>query len=216
MNIVKIKKFKLCPDLAYLTGVIIGDGHLANATKSKNDKSADYKIVVDISDKDYSKYLTNLILKFIKTKSRPKEINQSSNRKKRYCMQFRNKSLFYFFTIDMEIPKGKKSDIVKVPTAIINSDSNIRLNFLAGLFDTDGGFRGGTLGFTSASKKLILDISVLLNELKIRHMCESWINKNYNKQFYGIRIKKNQIDKFLNTVPFRNFEKRRRILNRFL
>ena len=52
-------------DRAYLAGVIIGDGHISNSPKSKKDKSRDYRIVIDISNKDYIFYLESLIKSFL-------------------------------------------------------------------------------------------------------------------------------------------------------
>tara|TARA_Y100000310_G_C20502428_1_gene724673 strand:- start:584 stop:988 length:405 start_codon:yes stop_codon:yes gene_type:complete len=115
----------------------------------------------------------------------------------------------------MEIPRGKKSSIVFVPEKIKKASLEIKKYFLAGYFDTDGGFRGSTLGFTTASKRLNLEVSDLLVEFNIGHSLDSWVNKKYKKEFYGIRIRKKEIDNFLNTFPFQNREKLVRISQRF-
>jgi len=87
--------------------------------------------------------------------------------------------------------------------------------YLAGIFDTDGGFRGNCIGFTTASKKLNQDTSTLLNELSIKHISEKWKNNKYNRVYYGIKINKTEIGKFLNTLPLQNKEKLIRICKRF-
>ena len=213
MNIKKISKIDLTNKTAYLTAVIIGDGNLSN--KSKTDLSKDYRITIDISDKEYLIYLSNLIHSIIKTKTIPKKSPQRENRIPRLYLTIRNKGLFYFLNKDMEIPKGKKSSIVSVPSKIYNSTKEIKRFFLAGYFDTDGGFRSNSIGFTTASKRLNNEISNLLLEFKIKHSIEMWINKKYKKEFYGIRIKKNEIDTFLKTFPLQNKEKLIRICKRF-
>jgi intein/homing endonuclease len=216
MNIKKIKLISLIPKTAYLTGVIVGDGNLANWSKSKKDFSQDYRITIDISDLKYLKYLEKLIKSVVKTKATPNSPRQRGNRIPRPFLFIRNKSLFYFFHENMGIPKGKKSNYVSVPHRITKASNSIKKNFLAGYFDTDGGFRGNTLGFTTAGRNLHEGVSQLLLEFKVTHSKECWINKRYKKKFYGIRLKKREIDRFLNILPLQNKEKLIRIRNRFM
>ena len=215
MNIGKVKSIKLTKKTAYLAGVIIGDGHISDSFKSKTSKSKDYRIVIDIADKDYLYLITKLIKSVIRTKSIPKNSKPRGNRKERLCFQFRNKSFFYFLTRFLEIKKGAKSSEVVIPAKIKNSPESIKKYFLAGLFDTDGGFRGNTLGFTSASEELITDISRILIEFSIKHFSEKWLNQKYDKNYYGLKIRRKEIDKFLNTFPLQNHEKLVRINNKF-
>jgi len=215
MNVTKIKPIKLKEETAYLAGVIIGDGHIADCTKSKEDQSRDYRIVLDIADKDYLNLLCKMIKSIVKTESIPKYPKMRGNRKERLYFQFRNKSFFYFLTKSLGIAKGAKSSVVEVPIKIKNSSKEIKKYFLAGLFDTDGGFRGNTLGFTTASKKLNNNVSDLLNEFSIVHSLEEWKNKKYKRSYYGIKIKRSQIDRFLKMFPFQNKEKLVRICKKF-
>jgi intein/homing endonuclease len=214
MNIVKVKPIELTKETSYIAGVIIGDGHISNSSKSKTDMSKDYKIVIDISDKEYLHLICEMIKSVISTKSELKSPKKRGNRKERLYFQFRNKSFFYFL-VSLGIPAGAKSAIVEIPASIKNSSEEIKKHFLAGLFDTDGGFRGETLGFTTASKNLSKDTGEMLNEFLIKHSSERWKNKKYNRYYYGIKIHRTEIDKFLKTFPFRNKEKLIRIFNRF-
>ncbi len=116
----------------------------------------------------------------------------------------------------MGIPKGNKSSVVDVPSKIINGSKEIKKNFLAGYFDADGGFRGNSIGFTTASKNLHQNISILLDEFGVLHSKEEWVNKRYNKTYFGIKLRKKEIDNFLNTFPFQNQEKLVRIKKRFM
>ncbi|MBR9683893.1 hypothetical protein GOV03_05130 [Candidatus Woesearchaeota archaeon] len=210
---VKIKKIELNPITAYLAGVIIGDGHISNSTKSKTDLSKDYRIGIELSGKEYLEYLIKLIKDIIITKSTLRESKRRG--KKRLYFLFRNKSFFYFLTEDLRIPNGAKSKRVFVPEKIKNSNLIIKKNFIAGLFDTDGGFRGGGIGFTSASEELTTGTSDLLKLLGIAHSGDKWLNKKYGQIYYGIRIYKKEIDNFLNMVPLRNKEKLEKIKSRF-
>lgn len=213
MNYQKIEsKIYLNSKTAYLTGVVIGDGNLSNYAKSKkSDLSKDYRITIDISDKNYLAFILKLIKSIINTNTTPKVPNQRGNRIPRLKLQVRNKNLFKFLSETMEIPKGAKSPIVFVPSIIEKSSQEIKKYFLAGYFDTDGGFRGDTLGFTTASKRLCEGVSKLLSEFSITHSKEVWLNKTYKKKFYGIKINKIQIDRFLSIFPLQNKEKLGRI-----
>lgn len=200
---------------AYLAGVIIGDGHISVSYKSCDKRFKDYRISIDISDKKYLRKIFCIIKTIIQTKTVLTEPKQKDNRILRLNMTIRNKELFLFFTDILDIPKGKKSHIVKVPEAIKNSDIEIQKEFLAGYFDTDGGFRGRTFGFTTASHEMQIGVAEILANLGIRHSIEEWSNKKYSCKYYGIRIRKSEIDNFLKILPLRNFEKLERISAKF-
>ena len=59
---------ELTTKTAYLAGVIVGDGHISNSNKSKTHKSKDYKIVIDLDNKEYLCLLVDLIKSIIDTK----------------------------------------------------------------------------------------------------------------------------------------------------
>jgi intein/homing endonuclease len=207
--------FTINSKIAYLIGFIIGDGYIPNATKSKKSNSPDYQIRIDIADQKHLIFLSKIIKSIINTKSTPKIPKQRGNRKPRLSFQFRNKAFFKFLTEELKIPKGAKSKHVNIPYKIKKSSITIRRYFLAGYFDSDGGFRQNSIGFTTASKQMQTDVSKLLEELKLTHYTEKWINKKYNQEYYGITINKKKIDTFLNTIPLQNQEKTGRIKKRF-
>src|SRR3989344_542429 len=204
MNFVKINKIPLNKTTAYLAGVIIGDGHISNSKKSKN--ALDYNIAIETVDKEYLLIIIDLIKQIVPTISTIKQSKERRGKRQSYYFQIRNKSLYYFLTSDLAIPAGKKCYTVTIPKLIFSS-VELQKQYLAGLFDTDGGIRGSSIGFTSASKDLIMDISIILTNLQISHYTESWINKKYNKSYYGLKITKKERDKFLNLLPIRNVNK---------
>ncbi len=208
--------FVLDEDMAYFVGALIGDGHISNAVKSKmKDLSPDYRIVFDVSDVSLANELMKILNILIITKSIPFNSSIKKNRLHRKTVQVRNKKLFLYLTEELKVPKGAKSSIVFVPSQIKSSSFLIKKHFIAGYFDTDGGLRGGTLGFTSASKQMINDVSILLTDFFILHSVDRWINKNNYREYYGIRLLKNQTDKFLNKFPFRNKDKLNKIVRHF-
>src|SRR3989344_5292205 len=210
MNIGKIYPIDLNEQTAYLAGVIVGDGHISGATKSKQDKSPDYNITIEVVDLDFLSIVASLIKGVINTKSVVKKTKPRIGKQQGYYFQFRNKSFYHFRTNDLGIPSGKKCFSVDIPTKILSSPI-LQRYFLAGLFDTDGGVRGETIGFTSASKKLIFNTIKILNDMNILHHTESWKNKKYNRHYYGIRVKAKDNDKFLNELPLKNNEKLKKV-----
>jgi len=207
MNIGRISEIELNPETAYLAGVIVGDGHISNKTKSKSDQSKDYRIAIELNDLTFIKLIEKIIKDIIITKSTTKKRPKiKGNRQQLYYFQFRNKSFHHFLTTTLGIKSGKKSAEVVVPKKIMQS-LNLQKSFLAGLFDTDGGIRGNTIGFTSASFSLIEEIHGILENIDIKNSKESWINKKNNQAYFGIKLHSKSIDRFLNELPFQNKEK---------
>lgn len=114
---------------------------------------------------------------------------------------------------DLGIPAGKKCYIVKIPP-LISSSLELQKQFIAGLFDTDGGIRGHSIGFTSASENLIKDVSNFLTNIQIIHKIDSWENKKYKRRYYGLKISIKDKDKFLKQMPLRNISKLNSLLTR--
>ncbi len=195
--------FEIDNDLIYLAGAIVGDGHLKKGVKWRgNDNSKDYAIFFHSNNKKYLELILKLIKEKIKTKVRLKE------GKRAYYICIRNKQLYNFFNETLKIPLGKKSDIIKIPDFLTKEQTK---HFLAGFFDTDGGIRGRGIGYCSASKQIITEINQYLDSIKIKNSIDSWINKKYQKEYYGIRIKKSLINSFIKTIPLKNTKKLEKI-----
>jgi intein/homing endonuclease len=169
-------------DLAYIVAAIICDGHL------KKDK---FRIVFENTNEETMK-------KFVQKMNDLFEINakytivrdKREYRKIRFRAEITSKPIFLLFNNIFEIPRGKKSDKVKVPVIIKKSSGRIKLSFLEGVFDTDGGSRHGTIGLTSASKEFRDDLVSILHKMGFTVYSDEWLNKVYDKKFYGFYIKK--------------------------
>ncbi len=195
--------FKLDNDLIYLAGVIAGDGHLKGGVKWKDkDNSPDYGIFIHSNNKKYLELILKLIKEKVNTKT---SIKQG---KRAYYISIRNKKLYTFFNKEFKIPLGKKSDKIIIPKNLTKEQTKY---FLGGLFDTDGGIRRNSIGYCSASKQIITEINQYLNSIKIENTIDSWINKKYQKEYYGIRIKKSSVNNFLKTIPLKNIKKLEKI-----
>lgn len=215
MNIHRIKSIKLDSRTAYLAGYIAGDGHISSSNKSKTDSSKDYRIAFDTADIEHLESIHSMIKEIISTNSRLGYISSKGNKRKRAYLHLRNKSLYHFFTEVLGIPKGKKSKIIYIPENIKKNKLLLKW-FIAGFFDADWGFRGNSLGFTSASLMMIKDIGVFLKKEGYGFVSESWHNKRYGSDFYGIKLHKDEIDRFLNEFPLQNQKKLTRIITRYV
>jgi hypothetical protein len=203
-------------DLAYLIGVIYGDGYIKNGTKSKKDKSIDYKISIELSNLSYLKQVIHpLFYKFTKTKSKVRT-RKRANKKESGILEIRNKKLFKFLTEDLKTHKGPKTQKTQVPKKLKNWSNSLKYEFLAGYFDTDGGLRGNSIGFSTKTKDFQSYAFEIIKEAGIKASKERWLNKSYSKHYYGIRIKKDNIDKFLKTFKLRNNKKIANIQAKFL
>lgn len=176
--------FELSSDLSYVIAAMICDGHI------KKDK---YRIIFENVDKDIvMKFMQKVCNVFeIETKYRTM-IDKRVGRKIRYRVNINSKPITVFLNELFEIPRGKKSERVKVPEIIKKSEKDIKKAFIEGVFDTDGGKRQHGFGLSSVSKKFRDDIVSLLSEFSINVHVDEWVNKKYNKKYYGLYFKPTQ------------------------
>ena len=86
----------------------------------------------------------------------------------------------------MDVPRGKKSHKIIVPDTVKQSSPELKRAFLEGVFVTDGGKRRGGLGLSTASLLFRDQMAHLLEEFDIQPKKDQWINKLYNKKYYGL------------------------------
>ena len=170
----------LCDKIAFLAGVIIGDGHLKKSKK---------QIAIELTEKKLIKEIQTTFKIIFDRKFNIKKVKKRSNRKQSYSLVADSKALHNLFNQVFEIPIGKKSHLVKIPEIIKNSNRKIKLSFLKGILVTEGGKRRRHYGLSTASKELWSDLIALFKELKIPLFTDKWIYKKYNKEYYGIAFK---------------------------
>jgi hypothetical protein len=188
-NIARIPK-KISPELAWITAVILCDGHLA-----KNE----FKVSLQVTDKLLVKKFANTFCEIFELQQNNIFARPSHHGNKiLYRFDVSCKPVIYFLNFFLEIPRSKKSEIIRIPKIISESPIKIKRSFLKGVFDTDRGKRGHGLGLTSASKEFVDQTYVLLQEFNIKPYKDSWINKKYNKQAFGLKFKNDSNSNFLN------------------
>jgi hypothetical protein len=167
---------EMCPDLAYLFGTILGDGHIR-----KDGDTICFKVA--------EKWLAK---KFIQkaTKVFEHELNLHHRLKRsklHFAVDSANKPAVRLFTKFLGIPRRKKSHVIFIPDLIKNSCREIKLAFLEGVFDTEGCIRKKGLRVTSASKQFGDDLCELLHSLGENGWKDEWVNKKYNKKYFGLQ-----------------------------
>jgi len=190
---IKIPKF-LDAKLSYILGAMLGDGHIGN--RKGHGKEV---VFSDLDHKENQDYFAKAILETfgIKMKEAGKKGVIIYN------------SAFAEVLYLLGVPKGKKSNIIRVPKYIFSSPLDEVKSFLKGVFDTDGSASKYGVSISSVSKEFIEDIKWLNLRLGIMGSIESRINKgNINGRelkrgrIYSFRFSgRNNLDRFLEINP---------------
>lgn len=216
MHIGKIYPIPLNEKTAYLAGVIIGDGYISGGFKgTKSPNCRNYRVYIDLTDFDFISTVATLTRQIVPTSAPIREKKVPQGHMPSWSFSITNKSWWYFFTKTLGVPAGKKSRVVTVPQPIFNGSSTFKREFLAGLFDTDGGFRSETIGLTTASKTMAEQVVLLFKEFGFECGISSWVIKKYDWRYYGLRLRRRDVDRFLKEIPLRNERKKVAIAQRF-
>ena len=133
-------------DLTYLTGVIMGDGHLA-----------EYFVNIIDSSKEHIENLTQLLAKLFNSKT---ELFEQTNAKA-WNVNILGKWLVRFFNFLSGQPINERKYPSLREPLLYRSNDLYRRAFWRGLMDADGSYKS-TIGFGSASKQLRSDFADFL------------------------------------------------------
>jgi len=179
--------------LAYLLGVIMGDGHLAYPDKSY-DKRTSYNSELRITDGD-QETLINLLPFFEGLFSyTPKIYSEiSKSNKEVYRIVIKSKPLHRFLMSVCEIPTGNKSNKTDIPQIIKRSPLEIQKSFVTGFFDADGCLRLQQGKYPLAilsqkNKKILVSVSRLSKRLSLDWKGPYKTCSRGNKISYTLRI----------------------------
>lgn len=164
----------LSESLAYLIGVVMGDGHLA-----------EYFINIIDASKLHIENLSKLLQKLFQSKTNIfKQPNANA-----WNVNIMGKWIVRFFNFLSSQPvNARKYDALREPTifSLVNKTSlRLRSAFWRGLMDADGGYKT-TIGFSSASKQLIEDFTSFLTQHKINYHLYHPKSKNANAYVLNI------------------------------
>ena len=159
-------------ELAYLCGILAGDGYIS---KNYNGKSRNRIICGGNPSNEkefYDKLITSLFKKVFNI-----DINSKLLGNRTYGFQFGSQAIVYFLTKIIGLPRGKKYATLKIPPLFFQ-DKGLLLSFVKGVFDTDFGFclckkykeipYYPQMAFASRSKKFTMEIWRALKELGLR------------------------------------------------
>jgi len=157
-------------DLAYVIGVIEGDGY---CRKRKSKERTSGEIILKVKDQDFAKEFA-------------KRLKRWSGIEPKYWEK--NGEFFAaLYSIDA-VDIIKKINVEEL--AILNK--KVKANFLRGLYDSEGGVAGTNLNkrriacrwihFSNSNKKIIVIVSRLLKDFGINHKIKSRIHSGFGSQ----------------------------------
>jgi hypothetical protein len=174
-------------ELGFLIAAIIGDGHL---------KKEKFQINFDSLEKNNAKFCQKVCIDIFKRKFNISKRFEKG--KLRYCLIMDSKAIYNLFNKTFKIPFGKKSNNVTVPAHIKLTNISVKSAFIIGILITEGGKRRRGFGLSTASKKLWIGLDKIFLDIGIEIKKDKWVNKKYNKEYYGLVFKKNQLERIIN------------------
>jgi len=143
----------LSKDLAYLTGAVMGDGHLA-----------EYFINIIDSSKKHIEHLSRLLVELFNSRIeffRQKNANA-------WNVNVLGKWIVRFFNFLSSQPINARKYSVLCEPLIFRENDLLRSAFWRGLMDADGSYKS-TIGFGTAAKQLLNNFSTYLTQHNIQH-----------------------------------------------
>lgn len=191
--------------LAYLIGVLIGDGSYS----TEIDYPIDFCGHKDANIKDiYINYFNELFEANIKIADYSK--NKTVFRILKCSKYIREFLLWCGLKYVTSINKT-------IPWVILENTRECHINCLKGLFDTDGGVNNNSVHFTSISEQLIIDIQNLLLNLGIISSVNKLINNSLenHSQAYRLLITGYQAHLFYKYVGFNEIRKQAKLKSKY-
>ncbi|MFQ6020505.1 MAG: LAGLIDADG family homing endonuclease [Candidatus Aenigmatarchaeota archaeon] len=161
--------------LAYLIGVIIGDGGITTERATITISSKDLRVIKTIVDNTF-----NVESKII-------------NYRNYSVLSFTSIPIKQFLMYVFDLPEGKKKNNIRVPKIIKDAPLLLQINFIRGLYDSDGSLsmrKDGrrTLAIKQSTKILLKDVLDILNKANIKakiypdRTMNSWALAMFNNQ----------------------------------
>lgn len=203
----------ITPKLAYLCGIIAGDGSIC-----RDHKDFRYSLQIVGNPKDEKELYHNVIVPYFKSVFNIIPIARYFDGNTTYGIKIFSKVLIMFLTREIGLPHGKKYSKLCIPKYFLN-DKALLLAFVRGVFDTDGciTFKKKYKSFpyypvvsiASKSPEFIKEISNVLKKWDLNFY------EVYNYKIYDSRFKdgfslisrieingRNNFDKYMDIVGF--------------
>jgi intein/homing endonuclease len=179
---------KMTKELAYLIGIIVGDGTYTTRDYISivfgGQSRALMQNVLRVFQKVYGNTHYNLIFK--KDNNNPKDNG-------RWNLNFTKKVREHLLLCGLK--EGINANKKEIPSSILKADKESQIAFLRGLFDTDGYASKTSLGYCFASKILVEQIQMLFLHLGVNSNINKIWNKKYKRYYFKNSIS-NKLDLF--------------------
>lgn len=190
-----IKKPRISYTYAEFLGALAGDGHL-------HKKPAELSITCNRhDDKEYILYLCKLFIRLFGKE--PTIVYQNNTIK----LRLYSKELVTLLNKEFEFPIGKKKNRLKIPPKVVKGRRAYLINFIRGVFDTDGTIcrhhknSGAIMEISSRDTFFLAEINEKLKRLGLKT----------SLGYKGVRIyDKKEIDKFYRMIKPSNPKHKRR------
>lgn len=194
--------------MAYLLGIICGDGHLADPNKSY-DKLTSYNSEIRITDQNKETFIFLGDIFFELFEYRPSiytEISKSG--KPFYRFVIKSKPLHRFFMSVCGIAIGDKRGKTKIPNLIASAPLDLQKWFISGFFDADGCAmiiknKWPVIAITQYDERILKEISLISAKLGIQWKGPYSYRYKYNNCMIKIN-RKIEVQRFLNIIPSLN------------
>ncbi len=186
-------------DLAYLAGLILGDGTLrGNAANARGDWSVGVLFDDESHQELYDKIIQN------EFQIIPHHYKDEKNC---WLSTFGSKTMQWFWRSFFDMHNGYKASIITVPDVITNSQNKkLLVALLQGLFDSDGSFtKDKNVQYATTSRTMIDQVSKILNDLGITHYRATWLKNQEVLLLHSIVVcRKSSVIRFAQQVGFRH------------
>ncbi len=173
-------------DLAYLCGILAGDGSIY-----KRENKHDYIIKCVGNPKDEKELYFNIICPLFKKIFGFTPAIKMHDSGTTFGFVIYSKILYLYFIENICLPSGKKYEDLKIPV-VFKIKKNLTISFIRGVFDTDGCmcFKRRykevqyypVISFSSKSKTFVFEIARILKELGFK-IVETYDYKVFDKRF---------------------------------
>jgi len=186
------------PDLAYLTGIILGDGCISMGQK---DKKKVWFLGVYFDNKEHQRIFDDLMGNEFLIK-----VKHAQRKPKCFESYVNSKTLNWFFCNTLGLPHGKKSDRICTPKLIEQSEKETKSAFMQGLFDSDGSItKKGNIRFSTTSRRMAYEMQEMLYGFGIESSISSWLKHKKYLMLYTVGVKgKNGRKYFAKFIGFRH------------
>jgi len=175
----RIKMPEISDKVAYLAGVVAGDGNLNVCRRKKG--GYHYRVNI-VGHKEDLEYLTTLLNDLFDYKPRVLRDKRKANC---YLINIYSAAIFFYF-VKLGFPIGKKRNL-SVPL-IIAENPTLFKHYMLGLIDTDGSIKGNKVQLKQREEGFLKELVELLKKHFDIESSPPRVNYTDGKPFYYIRF----------------------------